>query len=105
VDATTAKLRAEDSIRRTELLRDLTSRKSFRIEADLPVIVERQFVPALTVGYVGKKGTVASLRKDPVSTSRVSIQSIFAKSRENLYQRLVRAFNSDCGCGCGGECQ
>jgi hypothetical protein len=104
VDAKTAKLRAEDTIRRTELLRDLTSRKSFRISADLPVITEPVYIPEMTVGYTTGRTKVRSVRHDS-PTSRGFVQKVFARSRADLYKRLVRAFESDCGCGCGGECQ
>lgn len=103
MDATTAKLRAESLIRRTEILRERTSFKGLRAPADFVSFDPKPFVADTHIGYVVGKTLVKSVRhlNDGPHTK---IRKIFDKSRADLHKRLTLAFNNDCGCGCDGEC-
>lgn len=104
MDATTAKLRAESLIRRTEILRERTSYKGLRASPSFVSFDAKPFVPNVHVGYVIGKTLVKSVRHTE-DGPHTKIRKIFEKSRADLYKRLTLAFNNDCGCGCDGECQ
>jgi hypothetical protein len=105
VDADYAQLRVESLIRRTELLREKTLPSGSRLPMDSPTFSTNEIPePAVSLGY-GSRVLVKSVRHlDDEPVTHVSVQKMFAKSRNELYKRLVSAFSSDCGCGCSGDC-